>query len=89
MSWRNSPGLRCHSQNKDVDTSKTTLEQLERFRLPNEISQIEAFSEHFRKLSFLSKSTIELPIATFHTRGNTINKPLLIRIDLHHWLEDL
>jgi len=41
-----------------------------------EISHVVAFSEHFRKLSFLSKSKIELSKATFDTPCNKINKAL-------------
>ena len=40
----------------------------------NEICHLVAFSEHFRKLSFLSKSEIELSKATFDTTCNKINK---------------
>ena len=53
----------------------------------NEISHIEAFSEHFRKLSFLSKFKIELSKAAFDTTCNKINEAfyyeLKIKVNLY------
>ena len=51
-----------------------------------EISHMEASSEHFRKMSFLSKNKIELSKAAFDTTWNKINEAFYeskIKINLY------